>query len=162
MDAAAAVLAKYGDLPFRGRPIHNGDLFSRRHPPMQNRAKIFAPFAALVGFDECIKGKDIQYESKRDADERRLNQQLNRLHSLTWNSKVARENRVSVTVEYYVPCTDPHHDAYGRKGQYRTMSGTVQRVDQIAQVLVVDGQSIPFSDIYRLQSPALSKAHPQL
>ena len=36
------------------RPDHNGDDFSRIHPKMRrgNRAKIFAPFDALSGFDE--------------------------------------------------------------------------------------------------------------
>ena len=98
MDATAAVLAKYGDLPFRGRPVHDDDLFSRRHPPMKNRAKIFAPFAALVGFDGCIRAKDVQYEQKRDAEEWGLNKKLNRLHDLTWNGKLARQNHVVVTV----------------------------------------------------------------
>ena len=41
-----------------GRPIHQKyDDFWIRHPPMniRHRAKIFAPFAALRGFDECIE-----------------------------------------------------------------------------------------------------------
>jgi len=38
------------------RPVHNGDDFSRLHPKMKrgNRAKIFAPFDALSGFDETM------------------------------------------------------------------------------------------------------------
>ena len=54
--SASAVMARYGNIIFLDRPVHDGDLFSRRHPAMTrlNRAKIFAPFAALVGFEQYI------------------------------------------------------------------------------------------------------------
>ena len=40
----------YNDIIGLRRPAHDGDAFSRRHPKMAqlNRAKIFAPFAALA------------------------------------------------------------------------------------------------------------------
>ena len=43
----------YDDLLRLHRPVHDGDVFSRRHPKMArlNRAKLFAPFAALTGFE---------------------------------------------------------------------------------------------------------------
>ncbi len=39
----------YSDIIDKERPLHDGDEFSYRHPKMaeQDRAKIFAPFAAL-------------------------------------------------------------------------------------------------------------------
>ena len=48
------VMADYTVLITRHRPLHNGDTFSRQHPKMRrgNRAKIFAPFDPLSGFDE--------------------------------------------------------------------------------------------------------------
>lgn len=33
-----------------------------------NRAKIFAPFAALVGFDERVRRKEINYVAKHELD----------------------------------------------------------------------------------------------
>ena len=159
--AAAAVFKRYGSLLFMERPVHDGDLFSRQHPKMTllNRAKIFAPFAALVGFDEHIRSKDVQYVWKRllDADEEwELNRRLNILHSLTYNSRVARENAVAVNIEYYIPCTDPNNDAYEIKGQYKNVIGLVMRVDQVRQEIVVDDGSsstvIPFADIYNITS----------
>lgn len=41
------------------RPRHDSDAFSRRHPPMTicHRAKIFAPFAALKGYDQALAHK---------------------------------------------------------------------------------------------------------
>ena len=47
---------EYKDIINKERPIHQGDEFEARHPHMsrENRAKIFAPFAALKGYEEAI------------------------------------------------------------------------------------------------------------
>ena len=47
----------YSALLQKQRPTHRGDAFYVRHPPMprEKRAKIFAPFAALKGFEEAIE-----------------------------------------------------------------------------------------------------------
>ena len=154
---------RYGDIIALKRPSHEGDLFSRRHPRMtrQHRAKIFASFAALVGFDECIRAKEIQYVARHelDADEEwELNHRLNILYGLTANSRMARTNHVTVSIEYYVPCSDPDNDACGRKGLYRTVTGTVRKVDAVNQLItVVDDEGdhvIPFADIYDITDPA--------
>ena len=157
---AAATIAKYGNIIFLERPVHNGDLFSRRHPKMANRAKIFAPFAALVGFDDRVRRKEISYVSKveLDADEEwELNRRLRILHELTANSKLARINTVDVTVEYYAVCTDMENDAYMEKGQYLTVTGRVVKIDQHKQEikLMLNGNThiIRFSDVHRIEDP---------
>ena len=161
--AVPPAMIRYGDIITRGRPIHNGDLFSRRHPRMttQHRAKIFAPFAALVGFEEHIRNKEVQYVYKHEPDtdeEWELNRRLCILHGLTANSRLARVNRVVVSVEFYVPCTDPDNDAYGRKGLYRTVTGMARKVDSVNQALTVSAEDgdhvIPFADIYDITDPA--------
>ena len=157
-----ASLARYGNLIFQDRPIHDGDVFSRKHPKMSklNRAKIFAPFAALVGFDERVHRKEINYVTKYelDADEEwELNQRLYELHCLTANSKLARTNRIRVSVEYFVVCEDEENEAFREKGQYKTISGIVLKVDQHEQRITIrsgaDTEVIPFSDIYRIFKP---------
>ena len=48
----------YREVICKGRPLHDGiDPFRIRHPQMDpgRRAKIFAPFDALRGFDEAIR-----------------------------------------------------------------------------------------------------------
>ena len=58
---------KYLDVLGKGRPQHDRfDAFSIRHPKMElsKRAKIFAPFAALRGFDFAIRSKLVLYENK--------------------------------------------------------------------------------------------------
>ena len=49
---------KYQDVLEKGKPVHEKmDEFLIRHPPMplSRRAKIFAPFSALRGFEEELK-----------------------------------------------------------------------------------------------------------
>ena len=155
-------VARYGNIIFRDGPVHDGDVFSRKHPKMsqQNRAKLFAPFAALVDFDERIHKKEIVYVSKHelDADEEwEQNHKLFRLYCLTANSKLARANMVRVSIEYFVVCTDEENDAYLVKGQYKTITGMVLKVDPHEQTITVrsgaNTEIIPFSDIYRIFKP---------
>ena len=50
----------YKDILDKERPKHENDAFSLRHPKMERleRAKLFAPFAALKGFEESIDETD--------------------------------------------------------------------------------------------------------
>ncbi len=151
---------EYGSLVFQDRPVHDGDLFSRKHPRMTqlNRAKIFAPFAALAGFEERIGNKEIRYVSRHtlDADEEwELNHTLFDLHLLTANSRLARENMASVSVEYFEACSDEENESYRTKGLYRTVEGIVLRLDQQEQRLIIlcagDKKAIPFADIWKIR-----------
>ncbi len=47
----------YEDIIDKKRPVHDNDDFSIRHPKMsrEDRAKIFAPFAALKGYEEALE-----------------------------------------------------------------------------------------------------------
>lgn len=157
----------YGDIIWKERPVHQDDLFSRRHPKMSrlNRAKIFAPFAALDGFEGRVRSKEVPYVRRHepDADEVwELNHRLNILNELTYNGKLARTNRVVVAVEYFEVCSDPDNEAFGVKGLYHTVTGIVQRVDHVNQALYVSEMedastctlTIPFSDIYTIDDPS--------
>ena len=143
MEATTATIAKYGNIINMERPVHNGDLFSRRHPKMLNRAKIFAPFAALVGFEDRVRNKEIEYVARRELSEEEqsyLNKVLNR---------ISRGDRVSV--KYFEICSDHESEAFGRLGQYKTVSGCVRWVDAVGQRLVLEDQVIDFGDLYRLE-----------
>ena len=148
----------YADILDRQRPVHTDDVFSRAHPrmPVLNRAKIFAPFAALRGFEAAISAKEVQYVDKRifDAEEAfELNRRLCILYEKCRNGKLVRENAVVVAVEYYTPCRDANNDAYGRKGLYQTVTGLVQRIDIVQKYLIVDGVRIRFKDIGGITDP---------
>lgn len=166
--SAAAYVCPVGYMPmpasfshralfFAGRPRHQKyDDFWCKHPPMNrmHRAKIFAPFDALAGFDACIQAKQVLYERKRilsEGEMEELNETLSQLHSLTCNSHVSRMNHPQATVEYFVPCSDTQNEWYGKGGQYKTVTGTVSSVDPlISRTIVIDEQTIPLSDVLRI------------
>ena len=58
-----------------------------------------------------------------------MNRQLQILHKLTANSRLARANAVNINVEYYAVCTDSENDAYMIKGQYLTVAGRLIKAD---------------------------------
>ena len=138
----------------RGRPKHGRcDDFSLRHPRMQlsQRAKIFSPFAALKGFEEAIDEKIQVYAEKRelnDEEQEALEAALARLHDLTANRRAAKENRVTATVTWFVPCADENHEAYGRGGTYERCTGIVWKVDPIlTKSLLIGDRVIEFSEL---------------
>ena len=138
----------------QGRPKHRKyDDFWRRHPPMatSHRAKIFAPFDALRGFDFCIMSKEVQYTERRELSEyqkEHLDEQLRLLHSLTHNGRAARENHPTAEITYFEPCTDPESYAYNWGGQYQTITGTVSKVDtMISGTITIDGRRISLDTV---------------
>ena len=126
---------RYRDVYIKGKPRHDGyDSFRVRHPVMDRgrRAKIFAPFDALRGFGDAVAAKDILYEERRilsQEDAQELGRRLAVLHRLTASSRLAKANRVEVTITYYDPCKDENHEYYGLRGRYQTVTGICRRVD---------------------------------
>ena len=137
----------YDDLLRLQRPVHDGDVFSRRHPrmPQGQRAKLFAPFAALTGFEEAVRAKEVPYVPKRVLAPEAvaaLNGTLNRL---------SRSGPTRVKVEYFEVCTDKNHDACGRMGLYHALTGVVRKVDPVGQSITVGNTVIPFDAIGMLK-----------
>lgn len=150
--------SEYIQISEKGKPQHTKfDDFYRKHPFMDvgKRAKIFAPFAALRGFDGCILDKEVQYQPKIILDEEvkdKIAQQLEVLHRLTINSRIARKNHVVVSVTYFIPCSDKNHEAYGYYGQYVTVTGVCKKVDDtITHTITVGGLVISLDDIYKIE-----------
>lgn len=150
---------RYREVFLKGKPQHDRcDPFRIRHPRMNtgHRAKIFAPFDALKGFNEAVSAKEVLYEhrielSPEDAAE--LDRRLTILHNLTYNSRMARANRVQVSVTYYQPCMDPNHDDYRLRGQYQTISGICWNVDaEVNRTVTIDRMKISLDDVLRIDT----------
>lgn len=111
---------RYREVFLKGKPQHDRfDLFRARHPSMDvgRRAKIFSPFDALKGFNEAIASKDILYRDRielNEDDQNELDRRLQILKGMTYNGRMARANRIKVTVVYYVPCADENSEAYAK------------------------------------------------
>ena len=152
---------RYEDLLSARRPEHRGDAFSREHPPMTrlNRAKLFAPFDALNGFDEAVRSKNILYCEKRalsDGEKEKLDRKLSVLYSLTYNSKAAGINSLNISVEYFTPCTDIHNEAFGKRGSYVSISGICRKVDRFeTRTITVDDHVIPLDDVVDITGNAV-------
>lgn len=98
----------YSDIMDMDKPISH-------HKPMDitHRAKIFAPFAALKGFEDCIRQKEIVYEEYPVLSE----EQKDRL-----DQKVQMIGTGFVlTVTYFVH----NHPLDTGKGQIQTVTGEV-------------------------------------
>lgn len=152
---------RYADIIMLDGPKDN--LFLRKHPVMTrlNRAKIFAPFDALSGFDRFIRSKEITYVPRMipDPEEQHLiNRKLLFLHNLTLNSRFARKNQIRVTVVRFSVCTDPNAEAFGRLGLYESITGIVWNVSAVTQTIKVGSVLIPFSDICQIILPDQSAA----
>ena len=118
---------------------------------MSQRAKIFSPFAALKGFEDAIDEKVQVYVEKRelnDEEQEALETALSRLHDLTANLRSAKENRITATVTWFVPCADENHEAYGHGGSYERYTGTVWKIDPIlTKSLLIGDRTIEFSEL---------------
>ena len=151
---------KYLDVYRHGRPQHDRfDDFSIRHPKMDvgARAKLFAPFDALRGFNFAISRKEILYIPKPELSRealRELNRRLDILRVLAGSSRAVRAHPVRICVTYYVPCADRHSEAYETQGQLHTAEGICTGVaPEVRRTLGIDRRQIPFADLIRLESP---------
>lgn len=149
---------RYRDVFLLGKPQHDrNDRFSIKHPKMNvgRRAKIFSPFDALKGFNEAVTAKEIHYTNQielSEEDQEEINRKLTVLHNLTYDSRIAGQNQVEVIINYYIPCNDVNHDAYGLQGVYKTITGVCWKVDhEIKKEIVVGQKRIPFKRILQIE-----------
>lgn len=114
-------------------------------PPMalENRASIFAPFAALRGFDIEILTK----EQDRELEPRAI-LSSDMLQQIEWELETLAPGD-TVTVEKFLP----QKQIGGQElGQYVTMHGRVVKVSPEDMQLILDSGVVPFQnirDIYR-------------
>ena len=152
---------RYREVFLRGRPQHERyDEFGVRHPKMSRakRAKIFAPYDALAGFSDAVAAKNVPYVEQvepEEQDREELDRRLNILHALTFNGRMAKANRVEVTLRFYVPCADKNNFAFGLRGLYETVTGVCRGVDpDLTRTIRVGGRAIALDSIVSVESPS--------
>lgn len=128
-------MRKYEDMLHLPRP-------SSRRPkmPRQDRAKIFAPFAALNGHDGAIYAKEqvlIPQIEKTAYGEEILNEALR---------MVKRGDTVSVT--WFCPVEQRQGETVGI---YRTLIDQVECVNIQERVICLGGQRISFDNLEKLK-----------
>ena len=147
------------DFPYKkilkmGRPKHERfSDFGIRHPSMScsRRAKIFAPFDALAGFSDRINKKEIVYEEKRILSEEErasLGRRLQYLNCLFIKAKHRKTSFPKIGVTFFEPCDDPENDAFGTKGIYKNITGTVNHIDlELDRTITIDGRVLEVEDL---------------
>ena len=115
---------------------------TRPQMTLLNRAAQFAPFAALTGYDELIDEADRPVERRvalNDEQQAAINERLRLLE------KHLREKPV-VSVVWFEP------DARKQGGSYRTLSGTVRRLDAAGHRIIFDtGEELTMESLYSLR-----------
>ena len=116
-----------------GLPHHQSD----KHPHMSlhDRAAQFAPFAALVGYDEMV-GEEARLTDRQIAPGESELEELDRAFRRLAD-RLASGQRPEVSVLVFVP--DPHKAG----GRYATVSGRVKKLDLYEKKLVLLGEGSP-------------------
>ena len=123
---------------------------SKKHPQMsmEERAAQFAPFAALVGYEDAVE-ETARITTKRiELNEEEKNALDIKLQML--NEQIHIQIYPNVTIMYFVP------DLKKDGGKYIKISGTVKRIDEYKQLMILDDKTeIPISEIIGINGESL-------
>ena len=138
------VSGKYDDI------IKLSHHISKKHPQMsmEERAAQFAPFAALVGYEDAVE-ETARITTKRiELNEEEKNALDIKLQML--NEQIHIQIYPNVTIMYFVP------DLKKDGGKYIKISGTVKRIDEYKQLIILDDKTeIPISEIISINGESL-------
>lgn len=136
-------MSAYSDIMYLSRPAGHHARMCRA-----DRAKIFAPFAALRGYEEAVYQQNIRRVERivlTEDSKAKIDRRLKKL-----------ERGMEVAVTYFR--RDPGPDGMGgfAEGMYETITGKVHWLDSIGGNLVLNvgkgpGTEISFGDILSLE-----------
>ena len=131
-------IEKYGDIINLGHPT------SKKHPrmPVRDRAAQFAPFAALVGYDDAVE------ETARVTDD--MIEQSDEMMAVIDEKLRYLSERIgempTVLVTYFLP------DAKKSGGEYKIFEGRIKRLDDHDAMMIFEcGKKIPYDKIYSVE-----------
>ena len=126
------VYADIIDLPHHQSAVHP-------HMSLHDRAAQFAPFAALVGYDEMVD-EEARLTDRQIAPGESDLERLDRLFAQL-SAALARGERPGVSVLVFVP------DDKKSGGRYETVSGKARRLDPVDKKLFLLDSSTPPQEI---------------
>lgn len=115
---------------------------SKRYSQMsiKERAAQFAPFAALVGYEDAVEETARLTDKRIELDEEAKNILDMKLQMLKDQMKV--QIYPNVTIMYFVP------DLKKDGGKYIQISGVIKKVDEIRQLIILDDKTeIPINEV---------------
>lgn len=124
---------------------------SKKHPQMaiESRAAQFAPFAALVGYEDAIEETARLTIKRIELNEEEKNILDMKLQMLKEQMHVQIYPEISIM--YFVP------DLKKDGGKYIKISGTIKKIDEYNQLLILDDKTqIPISEIISIVGESLA------
>lgn len=130
---------KYADIIHLSRPMSEESLCKHPRMPLENRAKIFSPFAALRGYEQKIaaEGVKMQRVEKQILSEEETEKLSNKLNQVV--------KGIYLTVIYFKG--DSEEQGNSLFGFYQELTGKVNAIDPIEQMIRIDGITVRFEDI---------------
>lgn len=144
---------KYDDIIHIEYPLNNSDRI--KHPRMkaEDRAKIFAPFAALKGYEEAIAAKQKivvpRIELSEEAKEY-LDLQLAKIERL-----LTKGQHPIITVIFFQREKDKVY--IEDSGEYIQFTGMVAKFDLTSRILQIVEKRLRLDDIYGIEGEDLDK-----
>ena len=139
---------KYADIIHRERPVSEESLCKHPRMPLENRAKIFSPFAALRGYEqkiaaEGVKMQRVEKQILSEEETEKLSQKLNQI-----------VKGMYLTVTYFKG--DSEEQGSSLFGFYQELTGKVETINPIEHMLRIDGITVRFEDIYYIAEDVVS------
>ena len=146
----AKITHQYDDIIYMEYPLKSSDIIKHPRMRIEDRAKIFAPFAALKGYEEAIAAKqkivvpriELSEESKEYLD-----LQLGKIDQL-----LSRGQHPVITVVYFK--MDNSSSTEG--GEYIRFTGMVAKFDQTSHILQIVDKRLRLEDIYRIEGEEIT------
>ena len=127
------MMNNYDDIINLNRPISK-----HSHLSIESRASQFAPFAALVGYDEAVK-ETARLTDKRIEIDDGLKEMLN--SKLNYINEHIKKN-IEITVTYFI------NDSKKSGGKYINKTGIVKRIDSVNEYIKFnDNDSVYMKDV---------------
>ena len=117
---------------------------SKKHKQMslENRSAQFAPFAALVGYDDAVKETARITDSKIFIDDE-IKEIINKTIQQIKNNL---NKHVQIKVTYFIP------DKLKSGGKYQTEVGIVANINEYSKIIKLEsGTEIPIEEIIELE-----------
>ena len=145
------VTHKYDDILPMEYPLKSSDVIKHPRMRVEDRAKIFTPFAALKGYEEAIAAKQKivvpRMELSEEAKEY-LDLQLGRIELL-----LTRGQHPIITVVYF----QKEKESSEAGGEYIQFTGMVAKLDRISRILQIVDKRLRLDDIYGIEGEELDK-----
>ena len=128
-------MGKYDDI------INLPHFVSKKHPQMSlyQRSAQFAPFAALVGYDEAIEETARLVDKRIELSDEEIEKLNIKLQKIIENIN----NKPSISVTYFIP------DTYKNGGKYVTITGILNKIKEYPYTLILeDNSEINVEDIF--------------